>query len=92
MQSQQPSGPLCQSCGMPLQRPEDLGTAAGGDKAREYCRFCFQDGAYTDPEISMQGMIDKCAGIMAQQGIMPEAQARTLMIGLIPKLKRWQVK
>jgi hypothetical protein len=38
----------------------------------------------------MQGMIEKCVGIMAQQGIMPEAQARALMSGVIPTLKRWR--
>jgi len=38
----------------------------------------------------MQGMIDKCVAIMAQQGIMPDAQARALMTEVIPKLKRWQ--
>jgi len=37
-------------------------------------------------------MIDKCAGIMAQQGIMPERQSKVLMAEVIPKLKRWQKK
>jgi hypothetical protein len=40
----------------------------------------------------MQGMMDKCVGIMAQQGIMPEAQAKAMMMEVIPKLKRWQTK
>jgi hypothetical protein len=92
MVSQQTKGPLCQSCGMPLEKPEDFGTAANGAKTNDYCHYCFQDGAFTEPDIGMQGMIDKCAGIMAQQGIMTDAQAKALMGTIIPQLKRWQTK
>ena len=77
---------------MPLERPEDFGTAANGFRVNDYCHFCFQKGAFTEPNINMQGMIDKCVSIMAQQGIMPETQAKALMTEVIPKLKRWQKK
>jgi len=89
---QELKGPFCQSCGMPLEKPEDFGTAASGFKINDYCRYCFQDGAFTEPDISMKSMIDKCVGIMAEQGIMPEPRARALMTEMIPKLKRWQGK
>jgi hypothetical protein len=92
MVSQQPQGSFCQSCGMPLEQPDDFGTAANGSKITDYCHYCFRNGAFTEPDIGMQGMIHKCAGIMAQQGIMPESQAQALMSDVIPKLKRWQTK
>ncbi len=92
MESQQPKGPFCQSCGMPLEKPEDFGTAADGFRINDYCHFCFQNGAFTEPAINMQGMIAKCVGILARQGIMPEPEARALMTGVLPKLKRWQEK
>ena len=92
MKGQQPKGPFCQSCGMPLQKPEDFGTGANGSRANDYCHFCFQNGALTEPNINMQGMIDKCVSVMVRQGIMPEHQARALMTDAIPKLKRWQEK
>jgi len=92
VESKQPKGPFCQSCGMPLEKTEDFGTAADGFRVNDYCRFCFQNGAFADPGISMQGMIDKCAGILARQGIMPEPQAKALMTEVIPKLKRWLKK
>ena len=92
MQSQQLKGPFCQSCGMPLQKPEDFGTAANGFRVNDYCHFCFQNGAFTEPHINMQDMIDKCISIMARQGIMPEQQAKALMTDVIPRLKRWQTK
>jgi len=85
-----PKGPFCQSCCMPLEKPEDFGTAASGFRINDYCHYCFNNGAFTEPNITMQEMIDKCIGIMAQKGIMPEIQAKALMLEVIPKLKRWQ--
>ena len=75
---------------MPLEKPEDFGTTANGFRINDYCHYCFQNGSFTEPDINMQCMIDKCTGIMAQQGIMPEPQARVLMNEVIPRLKRWQ--
>ncbi len=92
MQREQPKGPFCQSCGMPLEKAEDFGTNADGFRINDYCHYCFQNGAFADPDITMQGMIDKCVSIMAQQGIMPEIQAKAMMTEVIPKLKRWQMK
>ncbi len=74
---------------MPLQKPEDFGTAANGFRVNDYCHFCFQNGAFTEPNMSVQEMIDECIRIMAGQGIMPEAQAKALMKDVIPRLKRW---
>ncbi len=92
MASQQPKGPFCQSCGMPLEKPEDFGTEANGFRINDYCHYCFRNGDFTEPSLTVQEMINKCAGIMAQQWIMPETQAKALMTEVIPKLKRWQKK
>ena len=86
----QPQGPFCQSCAMPMEKSEMFGTHEDGSKSDEYCTFCFQKGTFTEPDISMQEMIDKCVAIMDQQKIMPEDQARDLMTKTIPSLKRWK--
>ena len=39
---ERPNGPFCQSCGMPLVKPEDFGTAADGFRINDYCHFCFE--------------------------------------------------
>jgi hypothetical protein len=83
-------GPFCQSCGMPLEKPEDFGTAASGFRINDYCCWCYAGGAFTEPDISMEQMIDKCVAIMNEHGIMPEAQARSLMTQVMPELKRWK--
>ena len=73
-----------------LKNPSISGTTADGTPSGEFCRFCFQNGAFTAPDLSMEGMIDKCVAIMAGQGIMPEPEARAMMTEIIPTLKRWQ--
>lgn len=92
MQSQPPQGPFCQSCGMPMEKPDDFGTGAEGWRINDYCCHCFEGGAFTQPDITMEAMIDQCATIMAQKGIMPDAQARSLMAEMLPMLKRWQAR
>ncbi len=89
---EQPKGPFCQSCGMPMENLEDFGTNADGSKSEDYCNFCFQNGNYTDPNITMEQMIDKVAGIMTAQMSIPEAQAKEIANSFIPNLKRWQSK
>ena len=79
-----PQGPFCQSCAMPMEKPEMFGTNADGSISDEYCLYCFQNGKFTQPDLSMQEMIDKCVPIMAQQKIMPEDQA-LVEIGVGPK-------
>ena len=81
---------FCQSCGMPLEESQDFGTAADGSRVDDYCHFCFQHGVFTEPDITAPAMIDKCIAIMTRQGVMAEAQARTLMTDLVPRLKRWR--
>ena len=90
MRLEAPQGPFCQSCGMPLVRPEDFGTDAAGFRINDYCHYCYVDGAFKTPDISLQTMIDVCVDAMAQQGIMPAPQARTLMTEMLPRLKRWR--
>ena len=33
---------FCQSCGMPLQKNEELGTNHDGSKNEEYCCYCYK--------------------------------------------------
>ena len=51
---------FCQSCGMPLQKNEELGTNHDGSKNEEYCCYCYKDGAFT-MDCTMDQMIDHCA-------------------------------
>jgi hypothetical protein len=88
MNTTQPQGLFCQSCAMPMQKPEDFGTNANGSQNQDYCRYCYQNGQFTTPDITMEQMIEKCAGIMKQMNI-PQAQIEQTKT-FIPMLKRWK--
>ena len=81
---------FCQSCGMPLAEAKQFGTENDDSKNQEYCIYCYKEGKFTDPDITMEGMIDKCAGIMANIRNMPMEKAKAMTENFIPNLKRWQ--
>lgn len=76
---------------MPM-KPEDFGTNANGGMSKEYCKFCFQKGKFTEPNITMQQMIEKVAGFMVTLEKMPANEAKKMAKTQIPELKRWQSK
>ncbi|MCB9495104.1 MAG: zinc ribbon domain-containing protein [Desulfobacteraceae bacterium] len=81
---------ICQSCGMPMkQDPNKGGTNSDGTKNTEYCSYCFQNGAFTSPEIDTPQKMQKfCIEKMKEMG-MPGFVAWIFTRG-IPKLKRWK--
>lgn len=85
-----PQGPQCQSCGMPMAKPEDFGTNADGSRNEQYCTYCFQAGEFTAPDMTMEQMIEHVAAIGADKLGMAEDAAKQMAEQVIPKLKRWQ--
>jgi hypothetical protein len=87
----QPEGPFCQSCGMPLQTPEDFGTEPDGSKSEKYCTYCYQNGEYTYPDITLEEMIEFSAkGWSDQDQNVTLEQARTQLKEILPHLERWR--
>ena len=85
----EPTGPYCQSCGMPMQKPEHFGTNADGSKNGDYCCYCFQKGKFTWPGATLQQMTEKIVGMSGRMG-MTEEQARAMAKKVLPLLKRWR--
>jgi hypothetical protein len=83
-------GPFCQSCAMPLRSPEDFGTMQGGIRQNDYCRFCYDDGTFTDPRATMEQMIEMSVGPWAQAEGRPEADVRIDAQRFFPLLRRWR--
>lgn len=84
----------CQSCGMPLENEEVLGTNADGGKNPEYCFYCYQAGNFTS-EMTMEEMIEISVQHLKEEGVLKaqnktEAEAREFMLGFFPQLKRWK--
>mgnify|MGYP001553286579 CR=1 FL=1 len=81
---------FCQSCSLPLNDPELLGTQKDGSKSTEYCKYCFQNGAFTDPGMTVEqmasGIISRLEGDKAPEDIIETAVSR------LHNLKRWKNK
>lgn len=83
---------FCQCCGMPLDKPEDKGTEADSSLSGEYCRYCYQNGAFTAPDATMDDIIAFNLKFNAENGFPFGAQddAEKMMRGWFPTLKRWR--
>lgn len=81
---------FCQSCGMPMGETDALyGTEAGGEKSADYCKYCYENGAFTFSG-TMEEMIAICAPHMAEGNPgMTEEAAKQMMREFFPRLKRW---
>lgn len=67
-----------------------LGTAADGQPVKDYCKFCYQNGAFVEPALTLQDMIAKSVSHMTRVMHYPPEQAKELSAEIIPKLGRWQ--
>jgi hypothetical protein len=89
MESPIVNAPMCQSCGLPLPTRDSFGTEADGRPAADLCKYCYQDGAFVNPGMDQAAMLETCVGALAAHG-MPAEEARALMAGLLPTLRRWR--
>ena len=80
----------CQSCSMPLSKKEDYGTNVDGSANKEYCRFCFHTGVFTEPNITLDDMVDKVAHVMIAKVAIPEEKALEIARLELAQLKRWK--
>lgn len=84
----EPKTHICQSCGMPIRTPAMFGTGEGGLPMEDYCKYCYQDGKFTE-EVTMDEMIRLCARYA-------DGNSRdAALVGMklqYPRLKRWARK
>ncbi|MDO6432848.1 zinc ribbon domain-containing protein [Flavitalea sp. BT771] len=78
---------FCQSCSMPLDSKAVLGTEKDGSASLEYCKFCYQHGAFVHPEMTLAGMEYRVRARMAKLDL--PADLVNLAVGRLPFLKRW---
>lgn len=73
-----------------MQRPEDFGTNADGTRNTEYCHYCFQNGAFVNPNASVQDVVDLSVAAMKRMHMPDSLIDQTRQY--IPTLKRWRSK
>lgn len=81
---------FCQSCSMPIDTPELWGTEKDGTKNSEYCKYCFMDGQFTHPDLTLDEMKEHMMKQMEKDKL-PEDIVE-VAISRLPFLKRWSAK
>jgi len=79
---------FCQSCSMPLENDHFLGTEKDGTLSKEYCKFCYQDGVFVNPEMNLDEMRTVVKTQMEQRKIPAEIIEKAVTV--LPFLKRWK--
>jgi hypothetical protein len=80
---------FCQSCGMPLSKdPQRGGTEADGLKSPMYCSYCYTEGKFTKPDMTVDQMKALVKGKMKEMGF--PGLIHWFFTMNIPKLERWR--
>ena len=78
---------ICQSCSMPLDKPDLFGTEKDGTINQEYCIYCYKNGAFTGPDVTMEEMQKFVKNKMIELKI-PISEIDQA-VNIIPHLRRW---
>ena len=78
---------FCQSCTMPLDA-ENRGSEKDGTPSQLYCKYCYKNGVFTDPGMTLEKMESICMEEMKKQQLPLDIiqQSRAML----PHLIRWR--
>lgn len=79
---------FCQSCTMPIDDIAMRGTEKDGTTSSEYCKYCYVNGAFMSPDMTLGQMKDLVKDQMEKKHI--PANIIKLSMDSLPHLKRWQ--
>lgn len=81
----------CQSCSLPMDKdPQIGGSEQDGSRSMTYCSYCYNDGQFIEPDMTVQQMQTLCMEKIIERGV-PKFFA-WLMTRTMPKLGRWRKK
>lgn len=79
---------FCQSCSMPLTDKSMMGTEKDGSVNKEYCKYCYMEGALVNPDMTLDQMTALVIGKMEDMEI--PADIIETAVKRLPDLKRWK--
>ena len=80
----------CQSCGMPLSKGL-YGLNSDGTVNIEYCKLCFENGAFREPNLTSEEMMGRVMARLVDEKAMVQPEAEDEARKLIPTLNRWKI-
>ena len=81
---------FCQSCGMPLNAEKLKGTENNGIKSNDYCKFCYVNSGFKNPEMDLDSMRNVVKKYMEKRKL-PDYMIQKA-VNILPALKRWKNK
>ena len=79
---------ICQSCSMPLTSAELLGTEKDGSLKKYYCKYCYENGQFKNPGITLDEMKSRIKSKMEEMKM--DADTISMALHTLPNLKRWR--
>jgi hypothetical protein len=73
---------------MPILSDGERGTESDETKSNDYCNHCYDNGKFTEPNLTVEKMVQRVGGQMKAKRF-PEKMI-TLNAQLIPNFKRWK--
>ena len=77
-----------QSCTLPIESAEFRGSEKDGSISSEYCKYCFQNGVFTSPGMTIDAM-RSIVRTQMERRYLPEELIQ-MSIQMLPQLKRWR--
>jgi hypothetical protein len=75
-----------------MKHPSEFGTTGTGVIDITYCGYCLQNGNFTEPNITLEEMIEKVAKTLAEKERIDAEQAREMAGSTLTALDRWKKK
>lgn len=73
---------------MPLSSVELSGTEKDGSRKKDYCKYCYENGRFTKPEITLEEMKTRVKNKMEEMKM--DADTISMAVSSLPNLKRWR--
>lgn len=81
---------FCQSCTMPIDNAADRGTEKDGSNSTEYCKYCYQNGAFINPGMSLENMKALITEKMQEMHLPISITQKSM--DMLAGLKRWRTQ
>ena len=81
-------GPKCQSCGLPIALDGGGTEMDRTTLSIEFCSSCYRDGRFTEPEITVDEMVERTKTRLLAMGVPEPVVEKNLMA--VYNLERWR--
>ena len=79
---------ICQSCSMPMDKPELFGSKRDGSASKDYCIYCYSNGTFIKPNMTLEEMQELVKEQMLKMNLSDKLVKRA--VRALPNLKRWK--